>query len=137
MVRSSTILIGCKTVVCDPYFYFWEDCECADIPPSKSPVPMIRIDGEPFAETKEIFPTDLLCEVINHRLEIHRAENGERLYTVIVEGVPLNRDYAIRVFYLHKIELYFDDLYEALRVADENFPIGDTESCFPELKKST
>lgn len=140
-------LSSCKKVVCDSYFYFWSICACIDdvaeepfvrkLQPPPPKIAVTRTDGLPFESVPEGFPLDLSCRIINHRLKIQRDEQGTKSFRVEIEGVPEDKEYAVRVFLLHEMEMFFvEDMDDVLMEAQQTFPINSVESCFPELRAS-
>lgn len=103
-------------------------------------VPISRTDGLKLAVEPEnsIYPKDLQCKIIYHRVVIEREldEDGydDVTYRIQFEAIPLDDQYLGRIFLLHEMELKnFDTIEEAKEEAQKFSKIGNVENCFPEV----
>lgn len=125
---------SCTVVVCNSYFYFWQECECSEKAKVQH-IPITVVDGHPLKDETNEYPPDMKCHVINHRIKVLRDENNEVWYRAEIEGVPVDVKYAVRMFFLHEVDMiYYDNFAEAALTAQDMFPVGSIEDCFPELK---
>jgi len=103
-------------------------------------IPISRTDGLKFVvePADSIYPPELQCKIIYHRLVIEREvdEDGfdEVTYRIQFEAIPINDAFLGRIFLLHEMELKnIPSIAEAKDEAEQFAALGSVESCFPEV----
>lgn len=68
-------------------------------------------------------------------------ENELIINMVIVQGVAFDdnngKDYPPRVINLHRVSKSFGTRKEVLEIAQDEFPLGTIDNCFPEVADET
>lgn len=134
----------CYVVSCKSYLYFWESCKC--VRETRNPVFVTVIDDQ-IAEPKQKsnLPQNALCVVFNYKQVttsmVLEDENELIINMVIVQGVAFDdnngKDYPPRVINLHRVSKSFGTRKEVLEIAQDEFPLGTIDNCFPEVADET
>jgi len=134
----------CYVVSCKPYFYFWETCKC--IRHTKGPIAVTLTDDRLATENiGSDFLIDSLCVVFNYKQTTTSIEtdggNELIMHMVVVQGVAIDdeqgKEYPPRIFNMHRISMSDADRAEVLAVAEDKYPLGTIEDCFPEVDGNT
>jgi len=134
----------CYVVSCKPYFYFWEACKC--VRHTKNPIALTVMD-EKLADDFDSYSYEYQsqCVVFNYKQKTTSIEtdggNELVMHTVIVQAVQIDddqgRNYPPHIFNIHRISMSDTDRNEVIAIAQEKFPMGKVEYCYPEVADDT